>query len=53
MTGHVFVIQGDTRRFACDAYMYATDRDLRPNGGWMRSAPDATNRIDPNVLASC
>lgn len=51
MTGHVFVIQGDTRRFACDAYMHATDRDLRPNGGWTRSAPDATNRIDPDERA--
>ncbi|WP_417555678.1 SIR2 family NAD-dependent protein deacylase [Microbacterium sp.] len=51
MTGHVFVIQGDTRRFACDAYLYATDRDLRQNGGWMRSAPDAPNRIDTAARA--
>lgn len=52
MTGHVFVIQGDTRRFACDAYMYATDCDLRPRGGWMTSAPDASNRIDPTLRAA-
>lgn len=51
MTGHVFVIQGDTRRFACDAYMYATDKRLRDGGGWMTSAPDAPNRIDPDVRA--
>ncbi|WP_313366218.1 SIR2 family protein [Microbacterium sp.] len=51
MTGHVFVIQGDTRRFACDAYMYATDRDLRRGGGWMTSAPDAPNRIEPGLRA--
>jgi hypothetical protein len=47
MTGHVFVIQGDTRRFACDAYLHATDKDLRKGGGWMVSAPDAPNRVDP------
>ncbi|CAH0123307.1 SIR2 family protein [Microbacterium sp. Bi121] len=47
MTGHVFVIQGDTRRFACDAYLHATDRELRPGGGWTRSAPEAPTRLDP------
>ncbi|MEJ1922496.1 hypothetical protein [Microbacterium sp. KHB019] len=46
MTGHVFVIQGDIRRFACDAYLHATDRDLRKGGGWENSAPDAVNRLD-------
>lgn len=47
MTGHVFVIQGDTRRLACDAYLHATDKRLRPDGGWTDSAPDAANRLDP------
>lgn len=51
MTGHVFVIQGDIRRFACDAYLYATDRDLRDGGGWTQSAPDAPNRLDPRLRA--
>ncbi|MEV7632917.1 SIR2 family protein [Microbacterium sp. NPDC089318] len=51
MTGHVFVVQGDTRRFACDAYMYATDKAFRDGGGWMTSAPDAPNRIDPTIQA--
>lgn len=50
MTGHVFVIQGDIRRFACDAYMFATDRDLRPGGKWTTSAPDASDRLDPSLV---
>lgn len=50
MTGHVFVIQGDIRRFACDAYLHATDRRLRAGGGWESSAPDAVNRLDPVFL---
>lgn len=52
MTGHVFVIQGDIRRFACDAYLFATDKDLRDGGGWVRSAPDAPNRVDPELRES-
>lgn len=50
MTGHVFVVPGDIRRFACDAYLHATDRDLRAGGGWTTSAPDAPNRLDPHLL---
>jgi len=46
MTGHVFVIQADIRRFACDAYLFATDRDLSAGGGWTQSAPDAPARLD-------
>lgn len=51
MTGHVFVMQGDTRRFACDAYLHATDRRLRRGGGWENSAPDAVNRLDPDYVS--
>ncbi|MBY6059850.1 SIR2 family protein [Microbacterium esteraromaticum] len=50
MTGHVFVIQGDIRRFACDAYMFATDKRLRDGGGWMTSAPGAPDRLDPSLV---
>lgn len=49
MAGHVFVIQGDLRRFACDAYLYATDRELRDDGGWNNAAHDVQARMDPSV----
>lgn len=49
MTGHVFVIQGDLRRFACDAYLYATDRELRDGGGWNNAAHDVQARMDPSI----
>ncbi len=51
MTGHVFVVQADIRRFACDAYLHATDRDLNASGGWVNSAPDAVNRLDPDFVS--
>lgn len=50
MTGHVFVIQGDIRRFACDAYLHSTDKDLRPHGGWTRSAPEARDRLPLELI---
>lgn len=50
MTGHVFVIQGDLRRFASDAYLHATDKELTAGGGWMTSAPDAPRRLDPALI---
>lgn len=49
--GHVFVIKGDTRHFACDAYMWASDRALRPDGGWMNAGPDVEARLEASVRA--
>ncbi len=51
MTGHVFVIQGDIRRLACDAYLYATDKRLRAGGGWRNASHDVENRLDPETRA--
>ena len=47
MTGHVFVIQGDIRHLACDAFLHATDKALSATGKWRTAAPDVENRLDP------
>lgn len=44
--GHVFVVRGDLRNFACSAWMLTTDRALRPEGKWLQMIPDAAERID-------
>lgn len=49
--GHVFVIKGDTRNFACDAFMWASDKALRPEGGWTKAGPDVEQRLDPELRA--
>jgi hypothetical protein len=49
---HVFVIKGDIQNLACDAYMWASDNALRPDGGWKRSAPDVADRLDPLIRAA-
>lgn len=46
--GHVFVIKGDMRHLACDAYLQSTDRDLRHGGSWLRAIPDAESRLVPS-----
>lgn len=51
-SGHVFVIKGDTRNFACDAYMWASDKALRKDGGWKRAGVDVEHRLDPEIRAA-
>lgn len=34
MSGHVFVVRGDLRRIACDAYLIPTSRKARPGYEW-------------------
>ncbi|KRD53949.1 hypothetical protein ASE34_02345 [Microbacterium sp. Root280D1] len=50
--GHVFVIRGDMRNFACDVYMWAADKDLRPGGGWTAAGVDVERRLDPELRAA-
>ncbi|GAA1145672.1 SIR2 family protein [Microbacterium natoriense] len=50
--GHVFVIRGDLRNFACDAYLYASDKDLRPGGGWEDAGIDVKQRLDTELRAA-
>lgn len=52
MTGHVFVIKGDTRHVACDTFLWAGDRALRPTDNWPVSAADAADRMDRDVRAA-
>lgn len=48
---HVFVIKGDTRRFECDAYLWSSDKRLRPGGNWVNAGADVEARLDPIVRA--
>jgi hypothetical protein len=48
---HVFVIKGDVRRFACDAFMWASDKALRAEGGWRNAGDRVEERLDPDVRA--
>jgi hypothetical protein len=34
MSGHVFIVRGDLRRFACDAWLISTDRRAAPRHEW-------------------
>lgn len=34
MSGHVFIVRGDLRRLACDAWLMPCSRNARPMGGW-------------------
>lgn len=52
MAGHVFVIKGDVRNVACDAFLFATDKQLSGGGRWHDSAPDVENRLDPDVRSA-
>lgn len=46
---HVFVIKGDTRHFACDAYLWASDKHLRPGGNWVNAGDNVEARLDSVV----
>lgn len=48
---HVFVIKGDVRRFACDAFMWTSDKELRAEGGWRDAGDHVEQRLDPNIRA--
>src|SRR6478672_1004073 len=34
MSGHVFIVRGDLRRLACDAWLMPCSSNARPLGGW-------------------
>jgi SIR2-like protein len=41
MAGHVFVVKGDLRRLACDAWLMPCGRDARPDRSWIDGTPGA------------
>src|SRR4051794_27893472 len=54
MPGHLFIIQGDLTRLACDAWLLPTGRSLQIRSHWLRGAPSSllqrvTKSDDPRV----
>jgi hypothetical protein len=40
MSGHLFIVQGDLTRLACDAWLLPTSRALWVEEHWLRTAPE-------------
>ena len=51
-SGHVFVIKGNIRNLACDAYLQSADKDFRLTEAWATTIPDAPSRLDPRERAA-
>ena len=45
MPGHLFIVQGDLTRLACDAWLLPTGRGLQIRGIWLNNAPDEFTRL--------
>ncbi|MBM4421392.1 MAG: hypothetical protein FJ034_07415, partial [Chloroflexi bacterium] len=40
MSGHVFIVHGDLRKFACDAWAISCSRSARPRSEWFPKGYD-------------
>ena len=49
MAGHVFIVHGDLRRLACDAWLLPTDAALRVEDTWRGWPERDPPRIDPGA----
>ncbi len=49
MSGHVFIIRGDLRRIACDAFLIPTSRKARPGYEWFLEGYTGTREGTPFV----
>jgi hypothetical protein len=45
MSGHLFIVQGDLTRLACDAWLLPTGRSLLIRNHWLRDAPPTLLRL--------
>ena len=47
MTGHVFIVRGDLRRLACDAWLIPCSRKARPGDEWFLPGHDGPRQGSP------
>ncbi|HYH63127.1 MAG TPA: SIR2 family protein [Urbifossiella sp.] len=47
MAGHVFIVRGDLRRLACDAWLLPTSRRARPGNEWFLPGYDGPRQGEP------
>src|SRR5687768_1810056 len=47
VSGHVFIVRGDLRQLACDAWLMPCSRNARPMGGWFLPDDDGPRRGEP------
>lgn len=47
MSGHVFIVRGDLRRLACDAWLMPCSRNARPLGTWFLPDDDGPRSSEP------
>lgn len=46
MAGHVFIVQGDLRKLACDAWLLPCDTRTRPESDWLEHIPGMPSEFD-------
>src|SRR5436190_24114871 len=47
VSGHVFIVRGDLRRLACDAWLLPCSRNAEPIDGWFLPDDDGPRSGDP------
>ncbi|MFO0851836.1 MAG: SIR2 family protein [Gemmataceae bacterium] len=47
MSGHVFIVRGDLRQLACDAWLIPASRSARPGDEWFLPGYDGPRRGEP------
>ena len=49
MSGHVFIVRGDLRKLACDAWLIPCSRRARPGNEWFLRGYDGPRQGTPFV----